>query len=72
MVAEGSCLILWTVYFAWIGRDAFYFVYMTVGMNVLGVIGGLFVVESPRYLFGMENFDKCRESLLTIAKWNGV
>ena len=45
---------------------------MAVGLNVLGVVGGFFLVESPRYLFGMENFDKCRACLVTIAKWNGV
>jgi hypothetical protein len=60
LVAEGSCLIIWTIYFAWIGRDAFYFIYFAVGLNVIGVVGGFFLVESPRYLFGMENFDKCR------------
>jgi predicted ABC-type sugar transport system permease subunit len=57
MVVEGSCQIIWTVYFAWIGNNSFYFIYFFVGVNLLGVIGGFYLVESPRYLFGMERFD---------------
>ena len=72
MVAEGFCVIIWTIYFYWISRNAFYFLYFTIGLNVIGVVATLYVVESPRYLFGMENFDECRQVLVTIAYRNGI
>lgn len=72
MVAEGSCQIIWTIYFVWVSRNAFYFIYFTVGLNVLAVFGCLYLVESPRYLFGMEKFDECRKAMMIIAKRNGV
>jgi predicted ABC-type sugar transport system permease subunit len=54
MVSEGSCTIIWTIYFYWISRNAFYFIYFTILLNFLAVIGCFYVVESPRYHFGME------------------
>jgi hypothetical protein len=72
MVSEGLCNILWTIYFVWIGRNAFYFVYFTIGLNVLTLIGCLYIVESPRYLYGMERFDECRQAMISIAYRNGV
>lgn len=72
MVAEGSCVIIWTIYFYWISRNAFYFVYFVIGLNSFAVVAGLYLVESPRYLFGMENFDECRQVLVTIAYRNGI
>jgi hypothetical protein len=72
MVALGFCVIIWTMYLYWISRNAFYFLYFTIGLNVIGVVATLYVVESPRYLFGIENFDECRQVLVTIAYRNGV
>lgn len=72
MVSEGLCLIIWTIYFAGISRNAFYFIYFTIGLNIFGLVGCLYLVESPRYLFGMEKFDECREVLKIIAKRNGL
>lgn len=71
MVAEGSCQIIWTIYFVWISRNAFYFIYFTVGLNVVAVIGCVYICESPRYLFGMEKFDECRKAMVYIAMRNG-
>jgi len=72
MIAEGSCQIICTIYFVWISRNAFYFIYMTIALNVLALVGCLYLVESPRYLFGMEKFDECRQALISIAFRNGV
>jgi predicted ABC-type sugar transport system permease subunit len=60
MVAEGSCVIIWTIFFYWISRNAFYFVYFVIGLNCFALVACIYLVESPRYLFGMENFDECR------------
>jgi predicted ABC-type sugar transport system permease subunit len=72
MVSEGSCTIIWTIYFYWISRNAFYFIYFTIFLNILAVIGCFYVVESPRYLFGMEQFEECRKVMMVIAKRNKV
>lgn len=72
MVAEGFCLLIWTVYFVWISRNAFLFIYFTIGLNTIALIGCFYLVESPRYLFGMEKFDECRKVLKIIALRNGL
>jgi len=60
MVSEGACLIVWTFYFVIISRNAFFCVYFIVAVNVLALFACFYIVESPRYLFGMEKFDECR------------
>lgn len=72
MVAEGSCAIIWTAYFVWISRNAFYFVYFDIGLSFLSLVGCLYITESPKYLFGMEKFEECRKVMVTIARRNGV
>jgi len=72
MVAEGASLIVWTIYFRFISQNAFPFMYFATSLNFLTAFLCCFVVESPRYLFGMEEFDKCRTVLKTIASRNGV
>jgi hypothetical protein len=72
MVSEGSVLIIWTMYFYWISRNAFYFLYFVLSLNLVAIIGCFYLIESPRYLFGMENFEECRKIMILIAKRNGV
>lgn len=72
MVSEGASQIIWTIYFVTISKNAFFFVYFTVFLNFIAAVGAFYIVESPRYLFGMEKFDICRTVLNTIAKRNGV
>ena len=55
MVSEGACAIVWTFYFVVINRNAFYFIYFTVFINILALFSCFYLTESPRYLFGMEN-----------------
>lgn len=71
MVGEGSCMILWTVYFVWINKNAYYFVYGSIVLSFICCFGMLYVEESPRYLFGMEKFEECKKVLTTIASKNG-
>jgi MFS family permease len=72
MVTEGASQIIWTIYFVTISKNAFYFVYFTVGLNVIAAVGAFYIVESPRYLYGMEKFDQCRTVLNTIARRNNI
>jgi hypothetical protein len=41
-------------------------------LNFVTAILSFFIPESPKYLFGKERFDECRQSLKTIASRNGV
>lgn len=71
MISEGASQIIWTIYFAFISRNAFFFIYFTIGLNFIALVGTLYIVESPRYLFGIERFDQCRQVMITIAARNG-
>jgi len=72
MIAEGSTQIIWTLYFVLISKNSFYFIYFTIGLTALSLFLCIWVSESPRYLFGMEKFEECREVLSSIAQWNGT
>jgi MFS family permease len=72
MVAEGACLIIWTGYFVWISKNAFWFLWFTIILNLIGLIGCAYLTESPRYLYGMERFEDCRKTLKVIATRNGI
>lgn len=72
MIAEGSTQIIWTVYFVWISKNAFWFIYGVLILNFFCILACFYVTESPRYLFGMERYDECKKVLITIAKRNGV
>jgi len=72
MVAEGMVAIVWTVYFKYISKDFSPLLLTAAGISGLCALLGFFLPESPRYYFGIEEYDKCREVLAYIAKWNGV
>lgn len=70
MVTEGLIQIIWSIYFKWISRDAFYVLYFCTCLNfVTGFIGCLFP-DSPVWNYGTERFDECHEMIAKIAKWN--
>lgn len=72
MIAEGFCGIIWTAYFVLISRNAFYFIWFCVALTVIALVGTLYIVESPRYLYGMEKYNECRQAMISIAFRNGV
>ena len=46
--------------------------YFAVSLNIISVIAMYWIPESPRYLYGINNLEKCRDVLAYIAKANGV
>ena len=72
MIAEGFCGIIWTAYFVLISRNAFNFIWFCVALTVIALVGTLYIVESPRYLYGMEKYNECRQAMISIAFRNGV
>jgi hypothetical protein len=67
MISEGSCQLIWTAYFAWISYDAFYFVWFCIALSAVSGVASFYLLESPRYLFGVEKYDQCREVMAKIA-----
>jgi hypothetical protein len=43
MVSEGLTLIIWTGYLMWINTNVFYFIYFTILLNFIGLVGCLYV-----------------------------
>lgn len=56
MVAEGSVQIIWTIYFIAISQNAEYFLWFASFLNLVTAILCFFIVESPRYLYGTQQF----------------
>lgn len=55
-----------------VSKDTFYFIYFALCLNVVSAIAFLWVPESPRYLYGINELDKCSKVLHQIAKGNGI
>jgi len=72
MITEGSCQLIWTGYFVWISYNSFYFVYFVIGLSAFCGIANFYLLESPRYLFGVQKYDECRAVLSKIAARNGI
>lgn len=72
MVAEGSCVLIMTFYLVYISPYASSFLWFAIAMNAAGSIATFFYPESPRYLFGVDDFEGCSLALEKIARFNGV
>jgi MFS family permease len=72
MVCQGSVLIYWSIYFKWISNNSTYFLGLGVILNFVTAFICFVIPESPRYLYGRDKFDQCRESLAIIARRNGI
>ena len=59
MVSEGLCQVLWVFFLTVISKDTFYFMYFALSLNVLTAIACYWVPESPRYLYGVNNLERC-------------
>ena len=72
MVSEGLCQVLWVVFLTAFSKNTFYFMYFAIALNLFAVVTFYWVPESPRYLYGINDLEKCAEVLTYIAKMNGV
>ena len=72
MVSEGLCQVLWVFFLTVISKNTFQFMYFAVALNIVTAICFIWVPESPRYLYGINNLEKCAEVLAYIAAKNGV
>jgi len=72
MIAEGSCVLIMTFYLVYISTYTSSFLWFAIAMNAAGSIACFFYPESPRYLFGVDDFEGCTKALEKIARFNGV
>ena len=72
MVCEGMVQVVWVTYLTLISQNAYGMLYFALGLNIFSAIGCIWVEESPRYLYGINNLERCAEVLATIAKRNGI
>jgi hypothetical protein len=56
MVAEGSVVLIWTLYFVTVSQNSDYFLFGASCLNAVTAIACFFIVESPRYLYGTQQF----------------
>lgn len=60
-------------YLSFIQYNVYPFLTLGFGASVAGVFAvALFIPESPQYLFAMERYLECQESIKFIARFNGI
>ena len=72
MVTEGLGQVIWVFYLTVISKDTFYFMYFALAINIVTAICCYWVPESPRYLYGINELEKCKEVFAYIAAKNGI
>ena len=68
---EGFSLLFVTLYFMYISNDWRYWYYMVLVIQVIVIIGLLWLPESPDFLFAKGRFAESRDVILYIARFNG-
>jgi hypothetical protein len=46
--------------------------WFAISLNVITIVAVYWIPESPRYLYGINDLEKCREIFIYIAKKNGI
>lgn len=72
MVSEGCCQILWVFVMGVITKNAYHFMMFAIALNIATAFCCYWVPESPRYLYGINDLEKCSKVLAYIAKANGI
>ena len=70
LVADSSTVILNSLYFKFLSNHWLPFQLLGLLFNFLGLLGLLFLPESPEYLYSFYRFDECRDILAIIARIN--
>ncbi len=60
------------MYFRYISKNWIYFQIYAITMNVISTLCVLLIPESPKYLYSNKKFEKAKEMLKYIAKFNRV
>ena len=72
MTLNAMCSSLVALYYIMGAKDAELIVLISILIALFSLAFYPFVPESPKLLFEKEEYEKCREALRVIAKWNGA
>lgn len=72
LIGYSISLLEVTFYYALISQNSKPTIWFGFILNTLTFVTNFFVPESPQWLVSQGKFDKAREALKTIAKWNRV
>jgi hypothetical protein len=72
LIGYSISLLEVTFYYAFISQNSKPTIWFGFILNTLTFVTNFFVPESPQWLVSQGKFDKAREALKTIAKWNRV
>jgi hypothetical protein len=72
LIADGSTMILLSLYFRFITRDWLGFQIFGLALTTFSFVGSLIAPESPKYLYSYKRFAEAREALGRIARLNRV
>lgn len=72
LIGYSISLLEVTAYYAWISKNSIPTIWVGYSLNLITFIANFIVPESPVWLVSQGRFDKARESLMRIAKWNNV
>ena len=72
MVSEGLCQIIWVFVMGVVTPNAVHSMIFAIALNTASAIVCYWVPESPRYLYGINELEKCSKVLAYIAKANGI
>jgi hypothetical protein len=72
LIGYSISLIEVTAYYAFISSNSIPTIWFGLIFNIVTFVANFIVPESPQWLITQKRFDKAREGLMTIAKWNGV
>lgn len=70
LFADGSTMILSSIYFRFITKDWLYFQLYGVIALAISTAAMFIIPESPKFLYSCKKYDEARESLVKIAKFN--
>lgn len=72
LIADGSTMILLSLYFRFITRDWLGFQIFGIVLSTVAFVGSLIAPESPKYLYSYKRYAEAREALARIARLNRV
>jgi hypothetical protein len=63
--------VLSTFYFYFISKYWVWFQVFGWGLNLITIVGVMFIPESPKYLISKKKYEECRRVITIIGKING-
>lgn len=70
LFADGSTMILLTIYFRFINKDWLGFQIFGIAATTMAFFALLLVPESPKYLYSYKKYERARTALSKIARFN--